>query len=435
MTLPDETTAPKAEHLYGAELLEKLRYGWAPLPTKTLFTLVLGGLKIRMMRSLVTMLSIVLAIAFLTYTGLSGRLYFNLAKVSVQMGEYAPIDPKLPAEAAAALAAFNPVLKMAFAAKVDLARRMEMDDVRKQETELTGLTGPLIQAKADSEKAKKDLKAVEEDAKATPQDLVKARKDAESTRVHLSTLETRKAALEEQTALGRWLRGGAMQDAEMAQRLSAALAVRCQALLETAGTPGRLSEDGLEQLELLVKTASGFKEAAAYAETLSTALDQERVKRKASELRTMLVRAGVDVQKTLSGSALNTWLIIMALLTCTVGIANAMLMSVTERFREIGTMKCLGALDALVVKLFLLESAMLGTVGALIGILLGAIVALAAGVLQFRGYGILHFPLAGMAVVFVESMAAGLLLAVIGAVYPALVAAGMKPVDALRIEE
>src|SRR5262249_18468586 len=49
------------------------------------------------------------------------------------------------------------------------------------------------------------------------------------------------------------------------------------------------------------------------------------------------------------------WLITLALLVAFVGILNAMLMSVTERFREIGTMKCLGALDSFIVKLFLIE--------------------------------------------------------------------------------
>src|SRR5207253_8042725 len=72
------------------------------------------------------------------------------------------------------------------------------------------------------------------------------------------------------------------------------------------------------------------------------------------------------------------WLSIMALVVCTVGILNAMLMSVTERFREIGTMKCLGALDSFIIKLFLLESLFQGVVGTLIGIIVG----LAASVLS-----------------------------------------------------
>src|SRR5207249_1402902 len=65
------------------------------------------------------------------------------------------------------------------------------------------------------------------------------------------------------------------------------------------------------------------------------------------------------------------WLIGLALLVAFVGILNAMLMSVTERFREIGTMKCLGALDSFIVKLFLIESLFQGIVGTIIGVFLG----------------------------------------------------------------
>ena len=125
----------------------------------------------------------------------------------------------------------------------------------------------------------------------------------------------------------------------------------------------------------------------------------------------------------------------MALLTCAVGIANAMLMSVTERFREIGTMKCLGAPDGLVVKLFLLESSMLGIVGAVLGIVLGVVVGLLAALLQFGTYGVTYFPQVEALQVLGGAILAGLLLAVIGAVYPAAVAARMTPVDALRVEE
>lgn len=46
------------------------------------------------------------------------------------------------------------------------------------------------------------------------------------------------------------------------------------------------------------------------------------------------------------------WSVLMGFLICSVGIINALLMSVTERFREIGTMKCLGALDEFIVRMF-----------------------------------------------------------------------------------
>lgn len=61
--------------------------------------------------------------------------------------------------------------------------------------------------------------------------------------------------------------------------------------------------------------------------------------------------------------ARENWLMVMSLLVCAVGITNSMLMSVTERFREIGTMKCLGALDVFIVRLFLIETAALGFLG------------------------------------------------------------------------
>src|SRR5690606_12266544 len=67
----------------------------------------------------------------------------------------------------------------------------------------------------------------------------------------------------------------------------------------------------------------------------------------------------------------NTWLVVMSLLVSIVGITNAMLMSVTERYKEIGTIKCLGALDSFIVKLFLIESGLLGFFGSIIGSVLG----------------------------------------------------------------
>src|SRR2546421_3567313 len=80
------------------------------------------------------------------------------------------------------------------------------------------------------------------------------------------------------------------------------------------------------------------------------------------------------------------WLLGLALLVAFVGILNAMLMSVTERFREIGTMKCLGALDGFIIKLFLIESLFQGAVGTFVGIVLGLGLSLASIAITYGSF-------------------------------------------------
>ena len=67
---------------------------------------------------------------------------------------------------------------------------------------------------------------------------------------------------------------------------------------------------------------------------------------------------------------------IIALLVCGVGIINSMLMSVTERYKEIGTIKCLGATDTSVLEIFLIEALLLGLLGGVIGSFAGWIAAI-----------------------------------------------------------
>ena len=90
----------------------------------------------------------------------------------------------------------------------------------------------------------------------------------------------------------------------------------------------------------------------------------------------ILVKSGYDVSfgtDVIAASAKQRWIVTLSLLVCIVGIINAQLMSVTERFREIGTMKCLGALDRFIVRLFVLEALMQGLAGSLAGAILGVI--------------------------------------------------------------
>ncbi len=129
------------------------------------------------------------------------------------------------------------------------------------------------------------------------------------------------------------------------------------------------------------------------------------------------------------------WLVAVSLCACTVGIVNAMLMSITERYREIGTLKCLGALDAFVLKLFLLESVFQGLVGAAGGVLVGLLMAFAAVVIGFfdhLGVALGSVPWSTLGIDVAIAVTIGMFLAVTGAVYPAMVAARMEPVDAMR---
>ena len=65
-------------------------------------------------------------------------------------------------------------------------------------------------------------------------------------------------------------------------------------------------------------------------------------------------------QETETNRFRTLWITVFSLLVTVIGIANALLMSVTERFREIGTMKCLGALSGFIRRLFVIESTIIG---------------------------------------------------------------------------
>ena len=128
------------------------------------------------------------------------------------------------------------------------------------------------------------------------------------------------------------------------------------------------------------------------------------------------------------------WLLGLALLVAFVGILNAMLMSVTERFREIGTMKCLGALDGFIVRLFLLESVFQGAVGTTIGIIVGLALSMLGGTVSYGGAAWRDLPAKDLMTAILFCLAIGIGLTIAGAVYPAWTAARMQPIAAMRVE-
>jgi putative ABC transport system permease protein len=128
------------------------------------------------------------------------------------------------------------------------------------------------------------------------------------------------------------------------------------------------------------------------------------------------------------------WMVGLAVLISFVGIINAMLMSVTERFREIGTMKCLGAIDSFVLKMFLIESVIEGVVGAMAGVFLGILTAYVEGIFTYGMSVWTMIPLLWVLAVAVFSFLTGVFITVIAALYPARQASKMMPVVALRAE-
>jgi hypothetical protein len=156
------------------------------------------------------------------------------------------------------------------------------------------------------------------------------------------------------------------------------------------------------------------------------------------ELRQVLIRSGYDLgpeDTTVGSSPKQRWLVILSLLVCVVGIVNAQLMAVTERFREIGTMKCLGALDRFILRLFILEAGMQGLAGAGIGAVVGAVFSLFNGWLRFGTVALTAVSGSDLAVSIGVAIVVGCLLSLLGVLYPALVAARMQPVEAMRVEQ
>lgn len=117
----------------------------------------------------------------------------------------------------------------------------------------------------------------------------------------------------------------------------------------------------------------------------------------------------------------------ISLLVAGVGVMNIMLVSVTERTREIGIRKALGAKKRVILQQFVIEAAVTSTIGGLAGILLGSLASIGIGTLM----GIEAPPtLSSVLVSFSVSVGIGLVFGYM----PASRAAGLNPIDALRSE-
>ena len=121
----------------------------------------------------------------------------------------------------------------------------------------------------------------------------------------------------------------------------------------------------------------------------------------------------------------------VSLLVGSVGIANTMFTSVLEKTKEIGTMKAIGAKNRDILMIFLFNSAMVGLVGGILGIILGAFVS--SGLQAMMGGGMTSGN--GLSIsLMVEGLTLAVFIGVISGVVPAYRASKLRPVDALRYE-
>lgn len=154
------------------------------------------------------------------------------------------------------------------------------------------------------------------------------------------------------------------------------------------------------------------------------------------DLQDAVLRSGYE----LSGGKFGTgpkdlWLAILSLTVCVVGIVNAQLMAVTERFREIGTYKCLGALNSFVVRIFVLEAIYQGIMGGTAGAVMGVFISTITMAMKFGWTVMLHWPIVPILLTLTGSTLLAVFLSFLGVLYPALIAARMHPAVALRTDQ
>ncbi len=246
--------------------------------------------------------------------------------------------------------------------------------------------------------------------------------------------------------------GAATEQAKNLQKVVKAAAAPALAADKIPDAVKARVEDLDKDFKPLPVATDALESALVASPAVSSALDQwvqaAKTLKQLQELEQILAAKGsdslglsttqptqADVDASIAAEHVRTnWLLGLALMVAFVGILNAMLMSVTERFREIGTMKCLGALNSFIIKLFLIESLFQGIIGTTIGLLLGLLLSLAGAYSNYHDFIWYNMPVGQIAGVGLACVVVGVTLTVGGALYPAWQAARMQPIEAMRVD-
>jgi putative ABC transport system permease protein len=188
---------------------------------------------------------------------------------------------------------------------------------------------------------------------------------------------------------------------------------------------------GITFIQQVTVSAASAADTSATADRIATLL-RTRHKIQPGDpddfmVRTMEEMASVRVQATQTMTSLLAGIAGVSLLVGGIGIMNIMLVSVTERTREIGLRMAIGARSRDVLLQFLVEAVVLSLFGGGIGIAIGF--ALAQGVTLWQGWPTAVSPNAVL-VAFAFAAVTGIFFGF----YPARKAAALDPIDALRFE-
>jgi putative ABC transport system permease protein len=196
----------------------------------------------------------------------------------------------------------------------------------------------------------------------------------------------------------------------------------------TTASERLLGTDNLSSI--LVEATSGSTLSAAYQETDDELLALHGIDNPADADFTVtseqsLVSTATSVDKTLT--VLLGGIAGISLLVGGIGVMNIMLVSVTERIREIGLRKALGAKPSIIRRQFLLEASVLGLAGGALG---AALAAVGTKTLP-RAIG---YPIAFSGPASALALGVAIAIGLLFGVYPASRAARLAPIDALRNE-
>jgi len=180
---------------------------------------------------------------------------------------------------------------------------------------------------------------------------------------------------------------------------------------------------------IYVEGASADTLSAAYQEVDALLLNLHGVTASSADFsistQDSLVQTANSTNKTLT--VLLAGIAAISLLVGGIGVMNIMLVSVTERIREIGLRKAIGAAPRAIRRQFLVEASLLGLTGGVIGVLIGY----AGRIVLPR---LIDQPVSMSALATVGALVTSLLLGIVFGVYPASRAARLTPIDALRSE-